>query len=285
MNRCRTSGSIIYADELVEIYRELTVAIREIDDRHLIMYEGSHWATNWSPLAERFDDNQALQFHRYWCPPDETSISPYLEMRERLQTPIYMGEGGENTPAWIYAATQLYERHGIGWNFWPWKKLATRTSPLSASVPHGWNQIADPAERPAPERAWRILERFLDGVRVDQCVVQAPVLDALFARPSLHLPGWAGVRDNAETPISDLADVTSANGIWHHTGGEPYRRAEYLPVTLPAGSRLSFDLSARPGSWSVDSDKPDDLEVRWDGHSLVLHAHAATLIRSVDVMP
>jgi hypothetical protein len=275
----------VYADELVDLYRALTVAIREIDDRHLIMYEGSHWATNWSPLAERFDDNQALQFHRYWCPPDETSISPYLEMRERLQTPIYMGEGGENTPAWIYAATQLYERHGIGWNFWPWKKLATKTSPLSASVPDDWSEIADPAAHPEPERAWRILEQFLDAVEIERCVVQTPVLDALFARPPLHLTAWAGVRDGAETPIAELADWNSPNGVWHHTGGEPYRPAEYLPVTLRAGSRLTFGLSIRPSAWSIDSDGAHALDVEWDGQSLVLHATETTRVRSVDVTP
>jgi len=275
----------IYQEELVDLYRELTAAIREIDDRHLIMYEGSHWATNWSPLAERFDANQALQFHRYWCPPDETSISPYLAIRELLQTPIYMGEGGENTPAWIYAATRLYERYGIGWNLWPWKKLDTKTSPLSASAPDGWSEIADPAARPAPERAWRILEQFLDAVRVDRCIVQTPVLDALFARPSLHLPAWVGIRDGAETPISELADAISPNGVWHHTGGEPYRAEEYFPVTLMRGSSLAFSLSRRPEAWSIDSDDADALEVRWDGRSLVLLASATTRVRSVDVLP
>ncbi|MCW5954484.1 MAG: cellulase family glycosylhydrolase, partial [Propionibacteriaceae bacterium] len=85
-----------YEAELVRLYRDLTAAIREVDDRHLLVYEGSHWATNWTPLRERFDDNQLLQFHRYWCPPDESSIAEYLEVRDRLGTPIYMGEGGEN---------------------------------------------------------------------------------------------------------------------------------------------------------------------------------------------
>jgi endoglucanase len=154
-----------YNDELVTLYQELTSAIREVDDTHLIMYEGSHWATNWAPLRDRFDDNQALQFHRYWCPPDESSIEPYLEARDALDTPIYMGEGGENTPAWIYAATRLYERHGIGWNFWPWKKLATRTSPLSAIEPAGWNLIADPTAQPPADEAWRVLEDFLCWTR------------------------------------------------------------------------------------------------------------------------
>jgi endoglucanase len=274
-----------YHHELVDLYHELTAAIREIDDRHLLMYEGSHWATNWAPLAERFDDNQALQFHRYWCPPDETSIAPYLEMRERLQTPIYMGEGGENTPAWIYAATQLYERHDIGWNFWPWKKLATTTSPLSASAPEGWHEIADPTATPSADRAWAILEEFLDAVRMDRCDVQEPVLDALFARPPLHLPAWAGLRGGRETPISELVDTASANGVWHHTSGEPYQAAEYFPVTLTAGSKLTFDLAAEPGSWSIECDDPQICDATWNGRSLEVYANGTTRVRSVEVTP
>src|SRR5690606_26373339 len=105
-----------FPDQLVELYKRITAAIREVDPDHLIMYEGTHWATNWDIFTEVWDENSALQFHRYWCPPDESSIAPYLEARERLGLPIFMGEGGENTADWIYAATRLYERHGIGWN-------------------------------------------------------------------------------------------------------------------------------------------------------------------------
>jgi len=37
----------MYAAELVELYARLTQAIREIDHVHAIIYEGTHWSTNW----------------------------------------------------------------------------------------------------------------------------------------------------------------------------------------------------------------------------------------------
>jgi len=273
----------VYAEELVDVYRELTAAIREVDDRHLLMYEGSHWATNWGPLNERFDDNQALQFHRYWCPPDESSITEYLVVRDHLDTPIYMGEGGENTPGWIYAATRLYERHDIGWNFWPWKKLDTWTSPLSAAAPDGWQQIADPAATPNADHAWRILEDFLAAVAVERCFLRADVVDALFARGQLHIPAWGGVRDESETPITQLTDAEIPDGIWHHTGGRPYSVAEAFPVSLAAGSRLAFSLAKRPDSWSIECDDADAVDVAWDGRSVIVDAVAATRVRSITV--
>ncbi len=273
-----------YPAELVQLYRDLTDAIRAIDDRHLIVYEGSHWATNWSVLRERFDDNQLLQFHRYWCPPDETSIAEYLEVRDALETPIYMGEGGENTPGWLYAATQLYERHGIGWNLWPWKKLGTLTSPLSAPVPDGWERIADPADAPDAAEAQGVLDAFLKAVALESCEPREAVLAAVFGRPSLSIPAWAGVRDGAETPIAELVDGPLPEGLWHHTAGAPYSEEETaLAVRLDAGSRLAFAFAEAPGSWTVDADDPASLEARVEGASLVLEARGPVRVRGVDV--
>lgn len=271
-----------YNDELVALYRDLTAAIRAIDDRHLLMYEGSHWATNWTPLAERFDDNQALQFHRYWCPPDRTSIQPYLDAREALQTPIYMGEGGENTPGWVYAATRLYERHDIGWNFWPWKKLDTLTSPLSARVPDGWELIADPTRDVDPERAWAILEDYLAAIALDRCDERTSVLDALFARPTLALPGWAGARPDeralAETTASPVPD-----GAWDRPSGAEYAPDELVGTIVEPGDQLRYVFAHEPARWTVDADDPSALHARWESGVLVLAASARTVVRLVTV--
>ncbi|MGC4153354.1 MAG: cellulase family glycosylhydrolase [Propionicimonas sp.] len=261
--------------ELVQLYRDLTTAIREIDDRHLLVYEGSHWATNWAPLRERFDDNQALQFHRYWCPPDESSIDDYLAVRDELGTPIYMGEGGENTPQWIYAATRLYERHDIGWNLWPWKKLDTVTSPLSAIRPAGWEQIADPALDPGSEEAWQILQAYLDAVAAPRCERRTEILDAVFARPTLRLPAWAGRRNGAHPPLA-LASLPGE--LWHHPFGERYTDGEHPPTPLAPGDTLSFELTRPPAAWQADAGTPGALQAHWDGRRFTLTAREAVQI-------
>lgn len=272
-----------YHDELIDTYRELTHAIREIDDRHLLMYEGSHWATNPAPVSIRYDDNQAVQFHRYWCPPDRTSIADFLELRRELDVPIYMGEGGENTPGWVYAATRLYERHDIGWNFWPWKKLGTSTSPLSVPVPGGWEEIADPARHPSVASSTAILDAFLDAASVERCDVRTPIVRALFAEPDLELPAWAGQRGDAETPISELVCTELPDDIWHHTAGLPYAAEEYAPVELEPGQRLSFTLAREPGSWSVDADLPHAIRASWDEGVWSVSASERVRIRKVEV--
>lgn len=265
-----------YEAELVQLYRDLTAAIREIDQRHLLVYEGSHWATNWSPLRQRFDDNQLLQFHRYWCPPDESSIAEYLEIRDELDTPIYMGEGGENTPQWIYAVTRLYERHDIGWNLWPWKKLDTVTSPLSVVRPAGWEKIADPAASPTADEAWEVLQAFLDALAVDRCEQRNEVLDALFARPTLQLPAWTGQRGGGDRnhTLAGLPD-----SLWRHPFGEPYVDGEHPDVVLGEGETLSFALSGPPSAWRTDADQPETLSGDWDGRRFVLTAGSPVRMR------
>ena len=273
-----------YNDELVSLYRELTDAIRRIDDRHLLMYEGSHWATNWTPLAERFDDNQVLQFHRYWCAPDETSIAPFLEARERLGSPIYMGEGGENTPAWVYAATRLYERHDIGWNFWPWKKVSTFTSPLSAAEPARWELISDPASTPSPDEAWAVLEECLAPIPADACAVRAPILDALFARPRLTLPAWAGVREDG-SPITTTALDGIADTAWEYEAGADYAADTAAAVPVSAGSGLSFPFSEAPGGWRISAEPAERVHAEWIAGMLRITADGDARISEVTVEP
>ncbi|MEU4834907.1 cellulase family glycosylhydrolase [Streptosporangium sp. NPDC023615] len=271
----------VYAGELVELYRDLTAAVRAIDPDHLLMYEGSHWATNWSIFTDVLDPNSALQFHRYWCPPDRSSIQEYLDARDRLGLPVYMGEGGENTPEWIYTAHRLYEAHHIGWNLWPWKKLDTLTSPLSAPSPRDWALIADPGAHVDPGEAWVILEDFLAAVELAACEERPEVVNAAFGRPPLRIPGW-GFTD-LDAAFHDRFAGRCADGVWHHTAGQPYTARELMPVTVEAGGELHYPLAHEPAGWRVDADEPDAFEIAWRAGRLVVRAERAGRLYGVTV--
>ncbi|BCJ49600.1 hypothetical protein Asp14428_10750 [Actinoplanes sp. NBRC 14428] len=270
----------VYPRELLALYADLTAAIREVDPDHLIMYEGPQWATDVSIFTEVLDPNSALQFHRYWCAPERASIDDYLRARDRLGLPIYMGEGGENTPEWIYTATRLYEHHGIGWNFWPWKKLDTRTSPVSAPAPPGWERIADPAGDVDEATARRLLDAMLDNVALARCEPQDAVVGALFGRPPLHLPAWGYTTPDAGTRFAGH-DADALDALWHHTAGEPY--AEPLAQVVEPGRELRFPLAARPGAWTVRADDPAAFGVRWTGDALVVRAATRATLRGLDL--
>ncbi|MEW9553238.1 glycoside hydrolase family 5 protein [Nonomuraea sp. NPDC050783] len=269
----------VYATELLQLYHDLTAAIRAVDPHHLIVYEGSHWATNWSIFTDIIDPNSALSFHRYWCPPDRSSIQPYLDARDRLGLPIYMGEGGENAPEWIYTMHRLYERHDIGWNLWPWKKLDTLTSPVSAVPPARWGLIADPAAPVSAGTAWEILQEYLGAVALDACRPRPEIVNAAFGRAPLRIPAW-GFTDGSPEPRDRFAG-RAADGMWHRTG--PYTSEELFAVTVRAGEELHFPLERRPGGWQADADEPEAFDIAWRDGRLVARASRTAQLRALNV--
>jgi endoglucanase len=171
--------------ELEALYREITAAIRTVDDHHIIIVEGAVWATDWTTFTERYDDQLVLQFHKYWSPPDTNSIQSYLNKRQDLDVPIWMGEGGENHPSWIWTCFQLYEAHDIGWNFWPWKKMDTVNSPYSIRRPQAWKAVTEYVEQgtiPPRALAQAAFDEFLENIKFENNTYCPAIVDALFGR-------------------------------------------------------------------------------------------------------
>lgn len=268
-----------YAAELAELYRELTAEIREIDPDHLIVYEGSHWATNWDIFTEVWDANSLLQFHKYWSSPDTQTIQRFLDTRDRLGLPIYMGEGGENTLEWIYTAHRLYETNGIGWNFWPWKKIATLTSPASIVPPAGWDRVIASIDDPAAlgrMDAQRIFDDLLELMRLENCVWQPDIVAALLAEHPAVVPAWGfgyrgagesysssaasrieGIRENDAVALEWARAGENPANPFEQSDGRAYRVAEELVVRLQPGDWLEFELSGASGARVLDADGGD----------------------------
>ncbi|MBZ2197321.1 glycoside hydrolase family 5 protein [Occultella gossypii] len=262
------SYAAAHAGDLVSLYRDLTATIRAIDPDHLIMYEGLHWASDVSIFTEVWDANSAIQFHRYWAPPDRAGIARYLEVRDRLGLPIYMGEGGENGTDWLAAAFGLYTAHGIGWNFWTWKKIDNPHSPAVVVPPTGWDAVSGYAagthERPEPDAAWATLLALVEAVRLPNCTWHGEVIAALLHRTPVTLPAYAfagagaGERSIVSSTAAESADA--ADEPWaddpvtiRYTGGEPHvnpfaadpaerARAGTFAAHLRAGDRVDYDL-------------------------------------------
>jgi endoglucanase len=254
-----------YADDLVSLYGELTAAIRAVDPEHLIIYEGTHWASNWDIFTEVWDPQSVLQFHRYWSPPDRPGIQTFLDVRERLGLPIYMGEGGENNLDWLQTAFQLYEDEEISWNFWPWKKMETLTSPCSVTAPTGWTEIVQYATGQAPRPdlvgAWRTLEDLLASLHPDRCVYRPEVVNALLRRAPLRLPATGfsfrgegqSYKTTGASPLTgfrldDRVTIVRSAGLidepldFSHNGGAPRGGDDRLLVRLEPGDWVSYDV-------------------------------------------
>jgi hypothetical protein len=266
-----------YADDLVVVYRRLTAAIRAVDPHHLIMYEGTRWATNWDIFTEVWDPNSVLQFHKYWSPTDRPSIQRFLDVGERLGLPVYMGEGGENTPEWLAAAFQLYEDCGVGWNFWPWKKIETRSSPCSVVAPDGWDRVVAFAAGagPAPDRAeaQRIFDDLIGAMELASCDYRREVVHALMRRAPVHLPAY-GFTFRGRGRSYETSGHVPHPDLRSDEGVAVRRRDRSLPldfsypategdeatlvVDLQAGEWLQFEVELAAGAWVVTVQTDDD---------------------------
>jgi len=253
------------------LYVELTAAIREIDRNHVITYEGTHWATNWEIFTDVWDPNSVLQFHKYWSQPDRPSIQAYLDVGRDLGLPIYMGEGGENYLDWIQMAFQLYEDLGISWNFWPWKKVETLTSPCSVNAPAAWSEIVDfaagKAAKPSSATAWQTLEALVEATSLSRCTYRSEVISSLFKRPPLKIPaagfGFRGAGESYSTSNAipmpafrndDLVTIRHADGSdrteldWSHDGGVARGIADDFLVSLGPGEWVAYEFEVQSTS-------------------------------------
>ena len=268
-----------YASALADLYRDLTREIRAVDPDHLIVYEGAHWATNWDIFTEVWDDNSLLQFHKYWSSPDTGSLSVYLETRDRLGLPIYMGEGGENTLEWLYTAFRLYESHDIGWNFWPWKKIDTRTSPASIVAPEGWEKVVASIDDPSaitPGEAKRVFDNLLENMKIDKCRWQPDIVAALLGSRPAVIPAWGygyrgagesysvastggidGIRTDDTVPLRWAHEADNPPNPFEQTDGRSYGADEEIVVDLSAGDWLEYELTRADGARVLDGDGRD----------------------------
>lgn len=299
-----------YNADLADLYRALTAAIRAVDSNHLIMYEGSHWATNWEIFTEVWDDNSALQFHKYWSAPDTASIKTYLDTRQALQIPIYMGEGGENNIEWLYAASRLYEANNIGWNLWTWKKIDTRTSPASVPPPDGWAKIVAAADQAATvnrDEAQAIFNQLLENLRIEACDWNQPVANAVLGSSPSVIPAWAfgyrGANESYRTrtahPLAgmradDKVTIRYANGIpvaahnFEHIDGRGYDASETLVVHLEPGDWLEYETTGVPDATRVVATDahgvPAPVSIARSARGLVLTAEERTTVAHLRIL-
>ena len=129
-----------------QVMKRLTAIIRSVDKKHLIVWESAdgwaqpHWCLWMEPVQ---DDNVVYSFHHYgkhWgyardeyypstkATHERTQIDPWLHailFGIRHHVPIHCGEFGLSMiqPAgsgerWLEDYLALFERFGIGWNWW-----------------------------------------------------------------------------------------------------------------------------------------------------------------------
>jgi len=182
-----------YNERLEPLYKKITAAIRTVDRNHVVILGGAQWDSNFDVFGPPFDKNVVYTFHKYWTDSTEAVIRPYLDFRDRYRVPIWLGESGENTDAWIREFVKVLEKNEVGWAFWPYKKINRTSSFVTWAKPPYWDEIMAYARtpgnlgdsekriaaRPSVEHARAAFAGLLEAIEFRHCTTNTGYLQAL----------------------------------------------------------------------------------------------------------
>ncbi len=170
--------------ELWALYQDITKAIREVDQKHIIIIEGNGWGNNYNGFPGPWDNNMVFSFHKYWNANGQADIRQHLALREKYKMPLWLGESGENSNKWFRDCISLVEANGIGWSWWPLKKLGGVNNPYSVNIPAGYDKILNywrtQEDKPSREFASKVLFELTDNLKAANCRYNPDVVDAMF---------------------------------------------------------------------------------------------------------
>lgn len=164
-------------EDLIDIYQKIILAIRKVDQHHMIVIEGNNIAKEFWPFVQPFDNNQMYEFHIYnWFGDDRPQrLARLKEVAEKHCTPIWCGEFGENTVDMISSTREMFdnEQYIVGWAFWTWKKVpATQEGYpylMGIHMPENWHKLIRWAcrgdQKPSLTEAKKALQEFIDSLQ------------------------------------------------------------------------------------------------------------------------
>lgn len=183
-------------EPLRKLLIDITKAIREVDKNHIIIIEGNGFGNNYNGILPPWDDNMVLSFHKYGNFNNTGTIKRFLELRDRYNIPLWLGESGENSNTWFYECINLVESNDIGWAWWQNKKMNVN-QPLEIKIPEGYSRLLDywagKGDKPTEAEAWKTLEQLLENLKISNNIFHPDVVDAMFRQ----------VRTNETKPFKD----------------------------------------------------------------------------------
>lgn len=132
--------------KLRELYKMGFDAIRTEDPYHIVMLGGAQWNSNFEPLEDcNFDGQVMYSCHRYGGDTSADAIRSFIDFRNKVNRPMYMGEIGHNTYEWMAEFCKTMTDNNIGYTFWPYKKIGS-SSWVGFEPSEEWQKMIEFAE-------------------------------------------------------------------------------------------------------------------------------------------
>ena len=173
-------------EPLKKLLTAITAAIREVDKKHLIIIEGNGWGNNYNGMLPTWDSNMVLSFHKYWNFNDKASIQNILNIREKYNVPVWLGETGENSNVWFTEAIHLLETNDIGWAWWPLKKMGAN-NPLEIKSNLNYDALVNywngTGKKPSEKNVYSGLLELASNAKFQNNIYHKDVIDAMIRQP------------------------------------------------------------------------------------------------------
>lgn len=169
--------------QIWSLYKRITDAIREVDNKHIIFIEGNGWANNFNGFPGKWDDKLVISFHKYWNSTKPSSLTKYQNLSKNFDMPLWVGECGENSNKWYTECINLLQKSEIGYALWTQKKISVMNNPLLINKPEKYDDIlnywANSGTKPDVETAKKTLLDLVNNVRIENCKFNRDVIDAM----------------------------------------------------------------------------------------------------------
>lgn len=189
---------------LNEFNFQVTEAIRRYDERHIIFFEGNHYARDFSQFKKPHSENLALSIHFYdphhfvfrWVPASrypgkvkgvlwdkkklEASLGEYFRLAGTIKMPVFVGEFGVASRGcdcgkeyrWVKDVLDLFKKFGFHWNYWTYKSVAGAFFPDGLYQYQDWDDIFQIYGIPSgvekfPELLRQNKEKLFDAFRTE----------------------------------------------------------------------------------------------------------------------
>ncbi len=273
---------------------QITNAIRLVDKNHIVFIEGNYYATDFSLLTPKWDNNMVYSFHKYWNATSQSTIQYLVDLRNAQQVPLWLGESGENVNTWYTDCIQLMNANDIGWCWWPLKKMNSNNCPLSINetsdyktLLNEWNSNVTPNS----QFAMTTLTGMIKNMQSFNCTFHPDVIDAIIRQPTTsvtipfannNIPGtvFASNYDMGQKGIAyQDADSINSGGQYRNDGVDIencsdsftngydvgwINSGEFLTFTINSFQTSLYNVNIRIASESTTG----KILLRWDNQIL-----------------
>lgn len=230
---------------LRDLQIRITKAIREVDQKHIIIIEGNCWGNNYEGMFPLWDENMVLSFHKYWNMNTPQAISGMTSLREKYNVPVWLGESGENSNVWFTEAISLMESNHIGWAFWPMKKVDNIAGICNVKMNPDYAKLLDywknGGTKPSEKLAKKALMQLAEDYKIENTEIRRDVMDAMFRQvhSDATLP-FASNRIPGYIPATAY-DLGKNGSAYYDRDTANYRIDTGIDVVWNSGNQLRND--------------------------------------------